>query len=149
MFCRWLTFNPNVAYFFGKSYKKFGYVAVLHSLILKLLKYIWLNTSFCRDLNFNQITAILGVNFDLLKSCWCKTLDIYKVCNIGPVWTCFDLLEPILTYLALFGPICIRLDYCTTVWLFSFFLLLLTFYIFNFYIVVSKQFIVLLLRSLM
>ena len=54
----------------------------MYSLILKtvLLKNIWLNTSFYCNLNFDKIYALFGVNFILLKSCWCKVLDIWKVC---------------------------------------------------------------------
>ena len=61
------------------------YVDVLYSLILKtvLLKYIWLNMSFCQHYLFYKSYAFFGVNFVLLKSCWCKMLDIQKVCSLA------------------------------------------------------------------
>ena len=51
---------------------------LLYSLILKTvrLKYIWLNISFCCNLNFDKMCALFGINFVFLKSCWCKVLDI-------------------------------------------------------------------------
>ena len=40
------------------------------------VKVYLINTSFCCDLNFDKIYSLFGVNFVLLKSCWCKILDI-------------------------------------------------------------------------
>ena len=69
-----------ITYFYFSYLINCYYVAVLYSLVLKtlllVLKWIWLNTSYCRYLNDEQIYAVVGVNFGLLKSCWCKILDI-------------------------------------------------------------------------
>ena len=43
--------------------------------------YIWLNKSFGCNLNFDKINALFVENFVFLKSCWCKVLDILKVCK--------------------------------------------------------------------
>ena len=93
MFCRWFTFWSKFCYCFGKIiYFNFSYsitcyyVALLYSLILKtvLLKYIWLNTSFGFNLNFDKIHALFGVNLFFLRLILAK---IYLLlATIGQQW---------------------------------------------------------------
>ena len=87
----WL-FGPNFTIFFGKILMKSRTVVtwpmvaflgvdlprVFTQGTLKnvLSKYFWLNTSVFHHLNFDKIFALFGVNFVLLKSCWCQILDI-------------------------------------------------------------------------